>query len=143
MVLNLCITKMAPLPLSCHQLSHISSPSSSRSGHNLPGKEARSVSFVRRSRYKSHSKFTVKAVSENVLEKQEGNNNGSGSGLWEQGGEAQPSPGMLAVHGGERAGRPRVSGANISQWHPLDDTVEKRLDRIGCNKLISMRCRIC
>ena len=51
----------------------------------------------------------IQAVSENTVEKESSKNNGSGNGR-EGTHNREPSTGLLAVHGGERAGRPRVSG---------------------------------
>ena len=112
---------MAPLFIPCHRLPHVYSPLSSRGGRSLSGQQGRSVPFVRPCKAISRVHTVTRAVSENVVEKQEDNGRGSNNGPRESGNGAQPSAGMLAVHGGERAGRPRVSGAQPCQhaWVPI------------------------
>lgn len=100
---------MAPLYSQCSQLYKIYSPLSSRSLNHLPGAQSRNVPLVRPNR--AVSKFTsqvVKAVSEQVVDSDQAQmveNGVNGSYNLEDGCSAA----TRAVHGGERAGRPRVS----------------------------------
>lgn len=63
---------------------------------------------MRLSKHISRVNTVVQAVSENKVEQNSSKNNGSGNGR-EGTHNGEPSTGLLAVHGGERAGRPRVS----------------------------------
>ena len=100
---------MAPLFLPCNRLYAVYSPYTNRRASNLPGQQGRSIPFVRpcKNISKLHT-VVVQAVSENIVEEHSGNNGANGSR--ESNGTTQQSTGLLAVHGGERAGRPRVSG---------------------------------
>ena len=99
---------MAPLFIDCSRLSYVYSPYTSRKRCALPGLQARVVPYNRQSRNISRANFVVKAISKDVVERNQDHRAYSGNGARESG--EQPSQGLLAVHGGERAGRPRVSG---------------------------------
>lgn len=99
---------MAPLYSPCFQYSKSYSPLSLRKVGHLPGAQARSVPFTRPTKAIS-TRFQVRAVSEQVVQSDQADmpTNGShSSSVLEDG----MNPGTMAVHGGERAGRPRVSG---------------------------------
>lgn len=99
---------MAPLYSPCFQLSQVYSPLSSRKLNHLPGSQARSVPFVRPTRSISRFQHQVRAAAEPMTAADQNTGNGSGSSydLEDDGCTAA----TRAVHGGERAGRPRVSG---------------------------------
>jgi len=103
---------MAPLFLACNQLSYVYSPYTSRSMHNLPGQQSRCVPFMRPCMSKHISKSTtiIKAAAENAVTQSGSNTNNGADGANGTHGNREPKTGLLAVHGGERAGRPRVSG---------------------------------
>ena len=105
---------MAPLYSACSQLHQAYSPLSSRKLNHLPGSQTRSVPFVRQAR--TFSKFqaqVVRAVSEEVVTSDHASMTGNGAssnGAASLDQEERLTPATRAVHGGERAGRPRVSG---------------------------------
>lgn len=103
---------MAPLFIDCSRLSYVYSPYTSRKRCALPGLQARAVPYNRPSRNISRCHYSVvKAISEDVTAPNFDHRAYSGNGSGESG--LEPTQGMLAVHGGERAGRPRVSGKKI------------------------------
>lgn len=107
---------MAPLFLPSHRLSHTCSSVSPKNAHNLPGQQSKSGPLVRPPcKHTSRANTVVKAVSENVVKDSEGQSPKSDIEPLEHRGGTKSSPGMLAVHGGERAGRPRVSGSQASE----------------------------
>lgn len=105
-----------------------------RGMHNLPGKQGRSVPFVRPTKSISKANIVVAAAPEHVLDTDNENENRNEGGL---NGSRNPgeeySAGLLAVHGGELSGRPKVSGtwssiliqsdALIHRYHALCSTV--------------------
>lgn len=98
---------MAPLCLSVSQLQHTYCPLSTRSGH-LPGRQARVVPCTRVAKAISRQHFVVRAVSE--TEEVMTNGADGAHGAVEVDRLEGASRATRAVHGGERAGRPRVSG---------------------------------
>ena len=100
---------MAPLFVAAQQLSRCYSPLSSRKLNHLPGNGWRSVPFVRPCQPLSRLESAVRAVSEEVVADEEPEvGNGNGAAQRERHSKFLPS--TQSVHGGERAGRPRVSG---------------------------------
>lgn len=99
---------MAPLFLTVAQLQHTFCPLSTR-GHlaHLQGSQARSVPCTRLSRAVSRQQTVVRAVSEAEV-MSNGTTNGDGAGI-EHDRLAGTRLSTKTVHGGERAGRPRVS----------------------------------
>ncbi|KDD72485.1 Cys/Met metabolism PLP-dependent enzyme, partial [Helicosporidium sp. ATCC 50920] len=92
---------MAPQFLTCSRLSSVYSPLSSRGSASLPGNQARRVPFVRPTHNISRALVLPRAVSESAAQEVYQRDHSQV--------QANFSPGTLAVHGGERAGRPRVS----------------------------------
>lgn len=103
---------MAPLFLTVAQLQHTFCPLSTR-GHlaHLQGSQARSVPCTRLSRAVSRQQTVVRAVSEAEV-MSNGTTNGDGAGI-EHDRLAGTRLSTKTVHGGERAGRPRVSGMQM------------------------------
>ncbi len=100
---------MAPTFLSCKGLSKVYSPLNSRHLNHLPGPQTRSVPFVRPTQPISRSLMVVvTAVSEIVERDSQGESQDNGAAF--RNAQAGYTTGTLAVHGGERGGRPRVSG---------------------------------
>jgi len=69
------------------------------------------LGLVSSRRFFAKQSWVSKAVSENLVSSE----HNSGTNENESSIDARKSPGLLAVHGGERAGRPRVSGEK-SRW---------------------------
>lgn len=105
---------MAPLFLSVAQLQHTFCPLSTRGSHlaHLQGSQARSVPCTRLSRAVSRQQTVVRAVSEAEV-MSNGTTNGDGASI-EPDRLAGTRPSTKTVHGGERAGRPRVSGGQCA-----------------------------
>lgn len=77
--------------------------------HSLPGKQGRNVPFVRPTKSISRANIVVTAAPEHVLDT---NNDKNRNGAGDNGSRAldeEYSAGLLAVHGGELSGRPKVS----------------------------------
>lgn len=101
---------MAPLFLSVAQLHNSFCPMSTRAHLNhLPGRQARVVPATRLASPISRSQRVVSAAASEVVANESGTN-GAESGV-QRDRLAGASRATKAVHGGERAGRPRVSGA--------------------------------
>ncbi|KAL4458268.1 hypothetical protein ABPG75_013133 [Micractinium tetrahymenae] len=100
---------MAPLFLTVAQLQHTFCPLSTRGNHlaHLPGSQARSVPCTRLSRAVSRQQTVVRAVSEAEV-MSNGTTSGDGASI-EPDRLAGTRLSTKTVHGGERAGRPRVS----------------------------------
>eukprot|EP00887_Chlorella_sp_A99_P006206 scaffold3.g6206.t1 len=98
---------MAPLMCSLAQSKRAYSPYSHRAVANLAGAPTRQVPFCRPSTHLSRLQHVVKAAAEEVMEGQE-HSSGNGAAL-KEGASPHLSNATQAVHGGERAGRPRVS----------------------------------
>lgn len=79
--------------------------------HSLPGKQGRNVPFVRPSKSISRQQIFVSAVPDHAIQEQSANQE---NGVVPHTGAVESSNGLLAVHGGEMSGRPRVSGAYVS-----------------------------
>jgi hypothetical protein len=62
------------------------------------------------SKHISRSSTIIKAAAENAVTQSGNNANNGADGTNGAHGIGEPKTGLLAVHGGERAGRPRVSG---------------------------------
>ena len=96
--------------LSVATLQHVYCPLSTRNSRHLQGSQTRVVPCNRLARPISRQQRVVKAVSEEVM------TNGSGADGTTNGANLEhdrlrgTSVATKAVHGGERAGRPRVSG---------------------------------
>lgn len=103
---------MAPLFMACSRLPQVYSPLSCRRSSSLPGVQARRIPFVRSMRPIGRAQRFYRAVSEPVAAAKGSQSDGSGEAHQRDHSDVQAgfSPGTLAVHGGERAGRPRVSG---------------------------------
>lgn len=117
---------MAPLFVSCDKLSHTYSPFTTRGMHSLPGKQGRNVPFVRPTKSISRANIVVTAAPEHVLDT---NNDKNKNGAGDNGSRAldeEYSAGLLAVHGGELSGRPKVSGT----YDHLMETIDWYLDPI-------------
>jgi hypothetical protein len=100
---------MAPLFLSVKELQHTFSPLSTRSTH-LPGSQGRNVPCTRLCRAISRQQVVVRAVSEVMANgSEDATTNGA---TLQQDRLAGVRQATRAVHGGERAGRPRVSGSD-------------------------------
>lgn len=106
---------MAPLFLTVAQLSHTFCPLSTRRSSQLPGSQARSVPCNRLCKAISRQQVTVRAVSEVMASNEDATSNGASL---EHDRLAGTSRATKAVHGGERAGRPRVSGASCADCWP-------------------------
>lgn len=107
---------MAPLYFPCSGLSKTYSPLTCRNHLPGAGRQARSVPFVRPAKSISRCQTTlvVRAAAEQIVHSdQDMVSNGSSSGGYDLEGAATAA--TLAVHGGERAGRPRVSGGCTAQ----------------------------
>lgn len=100
---------MAPLFLSVAQLQRTFCPLSTRASH-LPGSQARTVPCNRLCKAISRQQVVVHAAAQVMANGSEDTTSNGVSGV-EHDRLAGASPATKAVHGGERAGRPRVSGA--------------------------------
>ena len=105
---------MAPLFVSCDQLSHIYSPFTTRGMHSLPGKQGRNVPFVRPTKSISRAHIVVTAAPEHVINTDNDNSRDNRGVHGSRGLDEEYSAGLLAVHGGELSGRPKVSGTLYS-----------------------------
>lgn len=101
---------MAPLFVSCDKLSHTYSPFTTRGMHSLPGKQARNVPFVRPTKSISRANIVVTAAPEHVIDTDNDNNRDKLADNGTRALDEEYSAGLLAVHGGELSGRPKVSG---------------------------------
>lgn len=109
---------MAPLYGCVGQLQQAFCPLSTRAHLNhLPGRQARSVPCTRLSTAFSRQQRVVAAAASEVMAN-DADSTANGSSV-ELDRLAGASRGTKAVHGGERAGRPRVSGAHAGRVQPL------------------------
>lgn len=114
---------MAPLFVSCSKLSQVYSPHSCRSS-SLPGMQSRVVPFMCAPAHMGQSSRLRATASEPTTKQQASDPTGLSGSLQtyeehqkdHRGVQASFSASTLAVHGGERAGRPRVSGTSGLWW---------------------------
>lgn len=78
--------------------------------HSLPGKQGRTVPFVRPTRSISRTHIVVAAAPEHVVDANNDLNSDKRTNDDSRSSDVEYSAGLLAVHGGEMSGRPKVSG---------------------------------
>lgn len=87
----------------------------------MPGRQGRSVPFVRPCRNISRQHIVVSSAQEHAIEENNMKNNDFRSnGTSREGIGGMTSNGLLAVHGGELGGRPRVSGTQVDSINLRD-----------------------
>lgn len=111
------LVTMAPLFIPCTSLPRVYSPLAQRRGPCLPGRQSRSIPFTRPSQPLGRLALAppTQAASPDLVGSPPPDAvNGNGGEAHQRDHshvQAEFCQGTLAVHGGERAGRPRVSGA--------------------------------